>query len=55
MSFVPEGRPGPNEVAELLEGIDQFLARSEEDLKRLDDEIREAEKKSKAVIRVPDP
>jgi len=55
MSFVPEGRPQLDEVAELIEGIDQFLAKSEEDLKRLDDEIREAETKSKAVIRVPDP
>jgi archaellum component FlaC len=55
MSTDPEGRSEHNEAADPIENIDQFLAKADDDLKRLDEEIREAEKKSKAVIREPEP
>jgi hypothetical protein len=45
--------PEPNAAAEPAEDADEFLAKADEKFKQLDDEIREAERKSKEVI--PDP
>jgi ppGpp synthetase/RelA/SpoT-type nucleotidyltranferase len=47
-------RSGPNEAAKPTENMDQLLAKLDEEMKRLDDEIDEAKKKSKAVIPDPD-
>jgi hypothetical protein len=50
MSDDAEGRSKHTEAADDFERIKQHLAKKDEELKQLDEEIREAERKSKVVI-----
>jgi hypothetical protein len=55
MATDPPDRSEPNKAAQPPENFDEILGKMDEELKCLDEEIQEAEKKSKAVIRDPDP
>jgi hypothetical protein len=44
-----------NEAEEHLQRMEQQLAKDDEKLEQLDEEIRKAERKSKSVIRDPQP
>jgi hypothetical protein len=55
MATDPPDWSEPNKAAQPPENFDEILAEVDEELKQLDEEIHEAEKKSKAVIRDPDP
>ena len=48
-------RTGSNEASEGIADLGKLIAKVDEELKQLDQEIHEAERKSKAVIRHPDP
>jgi hypothetical protein len=54
MSFDPEERSDGKEAAEHLKRIAEHLAEEEKEIKQLDEGIREAERKSKNVIRDPE-
>jgi len=55
MSADAEGLSKHTDAAEDLERIKQYLDSKGEELKQLDEEIREAERKSKVVIVDPKP
>jgi uncharacterized coiled-coil DUF342 family protein len=47
-------RPRSNEASEEMANLGRRIAEVDEELKHLDEEIHEAERKSEAVIRHPD-
>jgi hypothetical protein len=54
MSTSAEDLPAESEARKKIEGMEQQLVQAEEELKRLDEEILEARRKSKEVIVHPE-
>jgi hypothetical protein len=52
---IDEENPVQDEVAEVYEQIEEHLAKEEKEFQEVDEAIREAERKSKNVIRDPEP
>ncbi|HYT95646.1 MAG TPA: hypothetical protein VEL76_43405 [Gemmataceae bacterium] len=50
MSIDPEPRSDDEIAKEILKPIEEMLAKEDEELKKVDEIIREAERKSKAVF-----
>jgi hypothetical protein len=50
MSIDPSARSDEEIVGEILEPIEEVLARGDEELKKVDELIREAERKSKPIL-----
>jgi hypothetical protein len=55
MAIDSADRTRSNEASEGIANLGKLITKVDEDLKHLDEEIHEAERKSKAVIRHPDP
>jgi hypothetical protein len=55
MATDPVDPSKPEETAKPAEDPDQFLDEADEKFEHLDDEIRQAQRKSKAVIPDPEP
>jgi hypothetical protein len=54
MSIDPSARPDDEVEAELLEPVEEVLAQEDEELKKADELIREAERKTKRIFH-PEP
>jgi hypothetical protein len=54
MSTDPEARSDEDIVKEIVKPIEELLAREDEELKKMDETIREVEQKGKAVLH-PEP